>query len=384
MAFRFLHTADWQIGMNAREVGRKGERLREARFAAAEKVIRIANEAAVQAVVLAGDTFEESDVSGEWVERTVRILEQSSAPVYVLPANHDPLVPKGVFEHDAWKRAARKVKVFRSKDPVACGEAVFLPCPLSTRTSFDDPLGQIAPRAADDTRIRIGVAHGSVIGGAGMRLEDIENDFPIDLNAAAPLGLDYLALGHWHCPSEYEIGGATRAYYSGSHEPTKFGESSENGRFRSGRVLIVEIDRHGAAPKVEERRTAVLEWQDRGVVRLASDQDIERLIEEVHGAPSEARESVLWRVTLEGVCSTRGEYLIEHDLRQVATERYLYAKIVRSPRLQTLPEGDAWIDGMADGVAKATALKLREKASVGDPVARRALAMLYELAEKKA
>ena len=57
---RFLHTADWQIGMKAVQVGKVGARVREARLLAINKVAEIARSHSVEFVLIAGDTFEAS------------------------------------------------------------------------------------------------------------------------------------------------------------------------------------------------------------------------------------------------------------------------------------------------------------------------------------
>lgn len=38
---KFLHTADWQLGMKAAHVGEVGARVREERFLAARRVVEI-------------------------------------------------------------------------------------------------------------------------------------------------------------------------------------------------------------------------------------------------------------------------------------------------------------------------------------------------------
>src|SRR6187200_2323917 len=139
LGVKLLHTADWQIGMRAAQCGRAAERVREARLRAAERVIALANEQRVDAVILAGDTFEDSSVPRDLVRRVADVLRRSEAPVFVLPGNHDPLVPRGVFDHLAWDDARPRVTVFRDRKPVAIGDADLFPCPLRRASSVEDP-----------------------------------------------------------------------------------------------------------------------------------------------------------------------------------------------------------------------------------------------------
>src|SRR5436189_169510 len=73
------------------------------------------------------------------------------------------------------------------------GGAVLLPSPCTARASTEDPTLRLP--AGDPSKIRIGVAHGS-LRGCGFEVEP--DDFPIAADAAERAGVDYLALGHWH------------------------------------------------------------------------------------------------------------------------------------------------------------------------------------------
>ena len=59
---KFLHTADFQIGMRAAMLGEKGERVRMARLESARRVVELARHEQVDVVLVAGDTFEDNGV----------------------------------------------------------------------------------------------------------------------------------------------------------------------------------------------------------------------------------------------------------------------------------------------------------------------------------
>ena len=103
---RFLHTADWQIGMKAAALGDAGARVREERLAAGRRVIETAKSHNVDFLLVAGDLFEDNAVDRVLVQKVVDILNSFGGPVYVIPGNHDPLVPGSVWEHPAWKSAS--------------------------------------------------------------------------------------------------------------------------------------------------------------------------------------------------------------------------------------------------------------------------------------
>lgn len=243
---RILHTADWQIGLRARHVASVGESVRKARLDAARQCIAAANRETVDAVILAGDTFEDNFVEDRLVADVVQILAKSRSPVYVLPGNHDALTHDSVYRRASWKKRPEHVVLLEGRDSIQIPhtDAVLLPAPITQKKGFTDPTKDMS--AAEDGPIAIGVAHGS------LRIEGqySPDDFPIAIDAAHRARLDYLALGHWHGLYAHE----GKTVYPGTHETTKFGED------RSGQALIVEIASRGAPARWREVRTGSLRW----------------------------------------------------------------------------------------------------------------------------
>ncbi|NLZ30087.1 MAG: DNA repair exonuclease [Methanomicrobiales archaeon] len=244
---RFLHTADWQIGMKAAHTGEKAREVRQKRFDAAGRIAELAEEEDVDFVILAGDIFEDHNVDDVAVKRTVDILNRfSPRPVYVLPGNHDPAVPGGIWDRDSWGRAGPHITLLDEQRECPHSDDVALyACPLAQKQSSLDPTAWIPHREDDDHRIRIGIAHGAL-----DILPDSVN-FPIAADRPEASGLDYLALGDWH--SYHAVG---RAVYPGTMEPTRFGERDP------GKVLIVEIEEAHAEPQIETRSVNLLTWID--------------------------------------------------------------------------------------------------------------------------
>ena len=62
--FRFLHTADWQLGLKLSFIpGDRGARARNERFETVRRIAKLANERKVQAVFVAGDVFDDNLVA---------------------------------------------------------------------------------------------------------------------------------------------------------------------------------------------------------------------------------------------------------------------------------------------------------------------------------
>ena len=93
---KFLHTTDWQMGMKTNLGNKTAERVREARMEAAERVIQVAQENKAGMILFAGDMFEDNAVDRSLVRKVVEILKSFGKPVFIIPGNHDPLVPSSV------------------------------------------------------------------------------------------------------------------------------------------------------------------------------------------------------------------------------------------------------------------------------------------------
>jgi DNA repair exonuclease SbcCD nuclease subunit len=237
---RFIHTADWQLGCKYSSTLRSADGLRSARLDAVKQIIAVAEKQGVDFIVAAGDLLEHNLVDNGTIEQMAHIVSSSAVPVYLLPGNHDPLMPDSPYERkpDLFKNNAH---ILSEQKPVSVKGGTLYPCPLKKKASREDPTLWIPPRDSKDG-IRIGIAHGS----AGYSNPD---DFPIDPKAAHNLQLDYLALGHWHGTKKID----DRTWYCGTPEPTNFGENP-------GNVLLVEVEKVSSTPAVKQLSVATHIW----------------------------------------------------------------------------------------------------------------------------
>ena len=98
MTIRFVHTADWQLGMTRRYLsGEAQARFSQARVDAIRRIGVVAKEEDAAFIVVAGDVFETNQVEPKTVRRTLEALSEVSVPVYLLPGNHDPLDAASVY-----------------------------------------------------------------------------------------------------------------------------------------------------------------------------------------------------------------------------------------------------------------------------------------------
>ncbi len=368
---RFLHTADWQMGMKASHVGEAGTRIRDERLAAARRVVEAAKSAGPDFILVAGDTFEDNGVDRVLVQKVADILAGFGGPVYVIPGNHDPLVPGAVWDHPAWKASAN-VHVLREEHPIEIPGGTLYPCPVRAKRSGKDPTAWIP--VEEGRGIRIGLAHGTVEG-----IHQEEPDYPIAREAAARHKLDYLALGHWHSTATYAgPDGTVRMAYAGTPETTKFGERD------SGNALLIEIAGPGSAPVITPIRTGGLAWVALEE-ELRAPGDATRLQERIEGIP--APETTLLEMRLVGLLSPTDREAMVH-LEEILASRFLWARL-DATRVRPTPEDESWVAGLPPGILRDAAARLRtladpayaeQRPEGGSPeVAARALLELYTI-----
>lgn len=359
---RFIHTADWQIGMKAAHVGQAAQRVRDARLETIRRVQALARDEGVDFVLIAGDTFEDHGVSSRLIAPVGDLLGGFDCPVYLIPGNHDPFVAGGVWER-ARGQWSRRVHLLLERNPVPVPGGTLYPCPLFERWSEEDPTAWIPSGPAEG--IRIGLAHGSlalpILGGA--------RHHPIDPRAAERARLDYLALGDWHSVKLLPAGdGAVRTAYSGTPEPCDFGEAE------SGFVLIVEIASPGAPPRIESRQVGQLRWQ---VLReeLGAPGELNGLIGKLRALPEPER--TLVRLELAGLLFAAESARLD-EIDELLTSRFLHARL-EADRLVPAPNEHAWIENLPAGTIREAARRLRG-AAPQDTTAVQALLELYRLA----
>ncbi|MGI6252350.1 MAG: metallophosphoesterase family protein [Aminivibrio sp.] len=353
---KFLHTADWQIGMRLARLGEAGSLVREERLTSAQRAVDLAAAGGAQFILLAGDVFEDNAVDRALVRRVAAILGSAPLPVFVIPGNHDPLVPGSVWEDRSWQ-SAPNVTIITESSPLPCPGGTLYPCPVRAKQSGDDPTAWI--KAEEDGGVHIGLAHGSV---EGAPIGDW--DHPIPRDAAARSGLDYLALGHWHSFGAFSD--APRMAYSGTHEPTSFGERD------SGNALMVEIAGRGEVPRITPVQTGGISWVEvKGPVSGA--EDIKAVLEEILAIPNPGR--TLLRVSLSGFV-TPGDREILDDIAAKA-EDFLWSE-VDTEKLTPAPEDESWVNNLPEGLFREVAARIQN--SEEDPAVRtRALLDLFGL-----
>jgi exonuclease SbcD len=271
---RLLHTSDWHLGRQFH-----GASLLQEQAAALDRIVALATEAEVDAVLIAGDLYDRAIPPAEAVQLfndTLARLSRAGAAVVAIAGNHDSHVRVSIYDpllsafgvtiRGDVRRAAEPVLVTprRGGAPVAIYPLPYL------EPSVDGPLlaalGEAAHDEAAGTPARLShqevtrralerihhdresrpqhrsvlVAHTFVAGGETSESErelTVGNVDRVSVETFA--GFDYVALGHLHGSQQLD---GPRVAYSGTPLPYSFSE-----QHHSKSVRIVELDAGGAA-----------------------------------------------------------------------------------------------------------------------------------------
>src|SRR5262245_6463259 len=178
-------------------------------------VLAAAKSVGADVAVLVGDTFESHRLPQSVVDRTATVIAAARLPVVLLPGNHDPAVPEGVYRRGLLAGVENlSVLGVTHEDAV---EFVHLDLEIWGRAHRDYgdmvPLETTRPRR---TRWQIALAHGHYDPRADRSVVPRPSWLISDAEIAAT-GADYVALGHWNRAAR--VGnGSVAAYYSGSPE----------------------------------------------------------------------------------------------------------------------------------------------------------------------
>jgi exonuclease SbcD len=282
---RFLHTSDWHLGRSFH-----GTSLLEEQAAALARIVELAREGEVDAVVIAGDIYDRAIPPAEAVRLftdTVARLRETGAAVVAIAGNHDSHVRVSVYDpllsalgvsiRGDVGRADQPVIVTprRGGAPVAIYPLPYLDpavdgpalggtatdgiATAGTAEAHGEGSGGGRLRHEEVTRLALArlrrdlqgrpghrslvVAHAFVAGGVPCESErelTVGNVDRVSVEAFA--GFDAVALGHLHRPQELD---GPRLAYCGSPLAYSFSEEGQRKEVR-----LVSLDARGA-PAVE-------------------------------------------------------------------------------------------------------------------------------------
>ena len=377
---RFVHTADWQLGMTRHFLaGDAQPRYSAARRDAVAGLGALAAETGAEFVVVAGDVFEDNQLAPEVISQSLEAMRTIGIPVYLLPGNHDPLDAGSVYTSRLFTdECPDNVTVLDTAGvhQVRPGLEIVAAPWRSKRPATDLAAGALEGLAADGT-IRILVAHG----GVDVLDPDPGNPALIRLaglqDALSRGTIHYVALGDKH--SRTQVGETGRIWYAGSPEPTNFDDIESD----PGHVLVVEIDEADGGVQVDARHVG--RWRFLTLHRqLDTGRDVTDLDINLDQLPDKERTVV--QLALTGSLSVTDRAALDASLDRYSRLFAWVGTWKRHTHLVVVPAdgefSDLGIGGFtADAVEELVATASGADASAADD-AHAALALLLRLVDR--
>jgi len=281
---KFIHTADWQIGMTFhgfKEIARN--KMEDDRLEVIEAIADYANDDknAIDFVLVCGDMFETPRVSETLVKKTFKKITRINKPVYVLAGNHEWNGSEFMFTTKYFlENKPDNLHVLGAGiTPVEGLTGVdIVGAPLEGKEDQIDLVKAQLDLLEATTNIRILAGHGSIdaIMPVGERKDLIALD-SIE-KAISEKKISYVAMGDRH--STTKVGDTGLVWYSGAPEPTSFTEEKDGQR----NILVVEIN-PGDTAKVEKIEVGQWEFIRFGTKfeqhQLRSKQDLDDLEKQI-------------------------------------------------------------------------------------------------------
>jgi exonuclease SbcD len=291
MRDRILHLADLHLGDPHDYLG---DRARERRREADGVLDRIADHIALSrsrigGVIIAGDLFEHHAPGSALVERVLgalRRIADHGVELLTVPGNHDEYsYPNCVYRtvRDRWPGTLvtnahpARVATWRLGD-----RQVHLYAMAYVAGASRAPYERFEVEKGD--AFRIAVFHGS------LDLPTPDRSLPLSSRALEALGLDYVALGHLHTPTERRVGKTTFCYP---------GRIEGSGFLDPGGAPLLELEptADGVVLHRSELPVRAIESHELGLSTLGSREDLDARIERL----AEGRSAAVVRLTLRGV-----------------------------------------------------------------------------------
>ncbi len=370
---KFLHTADWQLGMTRHFLaGEAQARFDGARIDAIRALGKLAHREDCSFVVVCGDVFESNQVGRDIVWRALDAMAETPEVRFcLLPGNHDPLDASSVYRSRAFtERQPANVVVLGSNEPTEIAPSVELvPAPWFTKRPLSDLVADCCDGLSNSAAIRIVVGHGA----CDSLSPDPSNPALIALSSLEEKlkegSIHYVALGDRH--STTDVGQTGRVWYSGAPEPTDYDEVDPGNAL----VVALEADQISVATK----RVGVWKFV-RKTRELTGDADIDALADWF--SDMDGKDRTILKLGLAGQLSLAQRARLDELLDRYEVVFAALENWGRRSDLVVLPD-DADLSRLdLSGFAREALQDLSEQATQGEQsqTARDALALLHRLA----
>jgi DNA repair exonuclease SbcCD nuclease subunit len=379
---RFLHTADWQLGMTRHFLaGEAQPRYSAARRDAVAALGALAAQVGAEFVVVAGDVFEHNQLAPKVISQSLEAMRAVGVPVYLLPGNHDPLDASSVYTSPLFT-AECPDNVFvlnrAGVHDIRPGLQI-VAVPWRSKAPTTDLVAKELENLRPEGITRVLVAHG------GVDVLDPDPGKPALIKLAAVEQaladgrVHYGALGDKH--SRTCVGSSGRLWYSGSPEVTNFDDTE----FDPGHVLVVDIDETDPDRPVQVEARHVGRWRFITMRRqVDNSRDITDL--DVNLDLLEGKDRTVVRLALTGSLTITDRAELDSCLDKYARLFAWLGLWERHTDLAVIPADGEFTDLGIGGFAAAAVAELVATARAADADtaddAQAALALLLRLTER--
>lgn len=230
--------ADIHLDTRFAKLGRAAALRRENLRKTLERAVALANEKGADALLVAGDLYEQERFSADTGRFLARVFESfSPRPVVIAPGNHDWWGPESLYALTPW---GKNVHIFDASQPMPFqledGLWVWGAAHVASRTDKNFLEGLKVPSSG----VHIGLFHGSEMSRLSNERADDSNKFAhapfreADIERAR---LAHLFAGHYHRASQSPL-----CTYPGNPDPLTFGEDRD---INPRGVVLAEIHQSG-------------------------------------------------------------------------------------------------------------------------------------------
>ena len=242
---RLLHFADLHLDAPFAWAKPETARLRRRnRRETLTRILQLADDEAVDAILCAGDLFEHERFTPDTVAFLRESFARTDRPIYLAPGNHDWYSARSPYALVEW---SPNVHLFTEDrlTPVELADGLTLwgaahRAPANTGPFF-------AEFRPDRGGVHLAMAHASERSALPFQEPDKELHAPFDASELEAAGIDHAFLGHYHVARDRD-----RYTYPGNPDPLAFGESPGRG------VVLATVAADGAVTR-DRRVVAVSE-----------------------------------------------------------------------------------------------------------------------------
>jgi len=314
---KILHCGDLHIGANESFLEEKSASRRIESLLTFEKIIEVAKENFVEAVLITGDLFDYNKIEKSFSNRVLETISRvPQIKVFYSCGNHDPLNSENPFSE---AKLPDNLYIFPTR---------FAGVSLNENTViYGKSFGEILEKgeeklniAVDETKVNIMCLHGEYGFNTGRN--------PISDNFVVSSGMDYIALGHIHARTEPKKIGNTYISYCGCPEGLGFDELGVKG------VYILNIDKNSVEHEFVpiSRRMHICEE-----INLSGDDNTitacDKILNTLKGKYGNGFGENLYKIILRGEVKENADINPKEIAERIKTETY-FAKVYDNTEIE--------------------------------------------------